>query len=271
MNRLQTEFHRLYHPRPADAAGSGGGTAGLIDDTGCVRAVVLEVARPADWTLLARVWRGVQTDLGLAAPAIAASGTDGLQLWFSLSEPLGVAPAHAFLAALRCRYLPDVAPQRVSLMPAPDASSASGGHARAVPALNEATGNWSAFVAPDLAPIFAETPWLDLPPSDDGQAKLLCHLVSNPPAMLAAALKQLEPVADPIGASPASAAHDSAHDSARGAGLPSTRPVVGTGYADPRHFLLAVMNDEGVPLALRIDAAKALLPHVGDRSDDRIG
>jgi hypothetical protein len=34
---------------------------------------------------------------------------------------------------------------------------------------------------------------------------------------------------------------------------------LGAGFADPRHFLFTVMNDETVPLALRIEAAKALL------------
>jgi hypothetical protein len=32
----------------------------------------------------------------------------------------------------------------------------------------------------------------------------------------------------------------------------------------PRQFLLVVMNDPGVALHLRIDAAKALLPFCGD-------
>jgi hypothetical protein len=251
MNRLQTEFHRLYHPRPAEAP-TDSGPDGLIDAQGRVRAMVLELARPADWEPLSTVWRGVQADLGLPAPAIAVSGTDGLQLWFSLGEPLGVPQAHAFLEALRCRYLPDVARQRVSLMPAPDAASASGGHAPRVPALQEATGNWSAFVAPDLAPVFAETPWLDLPPSEEGQANLLCKLASIRPPMLAAALEQLAPVADHSVASPLPADSDTR--------LVSTRPVVSTRYQDPRSFLLAVMNDEAVPLALRIEAAKALLP-----------
>jgi hypothetical protein len=253
MNRLQTEFRRLYHSDPAQVSGAGIDPEGLIDDQGRVRAMVLELARPADWEQLAGVWRGVQTDLGLPAPAIAVSGTDGLQLWFSLSEPLGVAPAHAFLVSLRGRYLPDVALRRVSLMPALDALSTSGQHARAVPALNESTGNWSAFVAPDLAPIFADTPWLDLPPGDDGQANLLSRLASIKPAMFAAALAQLEPAAGPAVPGPLAAGSDTRL-------VMSTHKVVTMGHQDPREFLLAVMNDEAVSLALRIEAAKALLP-----------
>jgi hypothetical protein len=36
--------------------------------------MVLELARPAEWPPLARVWQAVQAELGLPAPAIAVSG-----------------------------------------------------------------------------------------------------------------------------------------------------------------------------------------------------
>jgi hypothetical protein len=98
---------------------------------------------------------------------------------------------------------------------------------------------WSAFVAPDLAPLFAETPWLDLPPGDDGQAQLLEALKPVPPAALAAAEAALAPAAVAAPAAPAP--------------------------GDPVAFLLRVMQDEAAPLALRVDAAKALLPHLAPR------
>jgi hypothetical protein len=46
------------------------------------------------------------------------------------------------------------------------------------------------------------------------------------------------------------------------AGLDPT-PTTPTSAArpDPKHFLLQVMSDDTVPLALRIEAAKALLPY----------
>ena len=100
MNRLQSELHRLYL---ADESG-------LLDEQGRVRAMVLELTGPADWDVLSAVWRGVQADLELPAPAIAVSGTDGLQLWFSLEAPVPAAQAQAFLAALCAHYLPGVAP-----------------------------------------------------------------------------------------------------------------------------------------------------------------
>lgn len=218
--RLRTELQRLYH---------------LDEVHGQARAMVLELARPADWTALAAVWQGVQTELALPAPAIAVSGTDGYQVWFSLSEPCATAQAMAFLEALRERYLRGIAPQRIGLMLAPPT----------VPALQPATGHWSAFVAPDLAPVFNDTPWLDIPPSPDGQADLLVRLDSIKPEDFQRALARLATTPSPVTAT--STEH----------GLPTSK----THARSPRDFLLEVMNDERVELGLRIEAAKALLPY----------
>ena len=218
MSRLAAELHRLY---PTAAAGS-------------TQVLRLEVAAPADWAALGAVWRGVQAELSLPAPAIAVSGTDGLQLWFSLQQPVSTARAEAFLARLQARYLPDVAPARVRLH--------ADGLAPAVPAQDPASGNWSAFVAPDLAPVFADTPWLDIEPGADGQADLLARLTPTPAAAFDAAWQALQPAAAPAAPSPG----------------PS--PVAGTNV-DPRAFLQQVLNDPAAPLALRVDAARALLQH----------
>ena len=88
-----------------------------------VRAMVMELRRPPSWEVLSRVWHGVQTELELPAPAIAVSGIDGLQLWFSLAEPIAVPHAHAFLECLRSRFLPDIESSRIRLMAASDASA----------------------------------------------------------------------------------------------------------------------------------------------------
>jgi hypothetical protein len=216
MNRLQTALHRLYLAQPAHAEDDTQASA-LIDSSSRVRALVMELTRPPSWALLSTVWQGVQVELELPAPGIAVSGTDGLQLWFSLAEPVTASQAHGFLNALRMRFLPDTEPKRVRLMPAADASALHPErHAQLVPALQEQTGNWSAFVAADLAPVFVDTPWLDIPPNEEGQATLLRALVS-----------------------------------------PETTPA----EQDPRRFLQRVMNDDSVALALRIEAAKALLQH----------
>lgn len=214
MNRLADELHRLYPPTPAGST--------------CV--LRLEVGAPADWSALGPVWRGVQAELSLPAPAIAVSGTDGLQLWFSLQQPVSTALATEFLHRLQARYLADFTPARVRLQ--------ADGIAPAVPAQDPASGNWSAFVAPDLAPVFADTPWLDIEPGADGQADLLSRLSPTTPAAFQAALQALQP------ALPAAAATPS----------PASGPDL-----DPRAFLQQVLNDASAPLALRVEAAKALL------------
>ncbi|KRC12289.1 hypothetical protein ASE11_02185 [Hydrogenophaga sp. Root209] len=232
MTRLDTEQQRLY-PDAAD---------------GHTRALVLGLARPADWTLLRAVWQGVQADLELPAPAIAVSGTDSYQLWFSLAQPVALEQAQRFLEQLRQRYLPDVARSRILMWPPSDVAVAGSVHrAPAVPALQEATGNWSAFVSPDLPAVFGEDPWLDMAPGQDAQAELLSRLKCIQPDEWTHALERLIPAKVP-GAPPTRAPTQ-------------TTPPAPTGDApmEPRQFLMSVMNDASAPLALRIEAAKALL------------
>lgn len=217
MNRLQSELHRLYQPT---------GTSGT---SGTVRALVLELARPAEWDALSQAWRGVQADLRLPAPAIAVSGTDGLQLWFSLQQPVAASMAATFLQRLQERYLAGVAPSRLR-------HTAPSWQAPPVPAQQAGTENWSAFIAPDLAPVFAETPWLDIEPGGEGQADLLAKHQSINPTAFDAAMQALAP-----------------------AQTPDVPPTNEAADIDPRRFLQRVLNDEAVELALRIEAAQALL------------
>ncbi len=215
MNSLQTELHRLYAP-PTDAQDQ-------------VRAARLTLARPADWTTLGPVWRGVQADLELPAPAIAVNGHDGIELWFSFAQALAPEQVLAFVAALRRRYLADVDGERLG--------SAVGSVAELPPRQIEPLEQWSAFVAPDLAPVFGAEPWLDIAPSAEGQADLLARLASIQAADLRLALQRLGALAVPA---------------------PASVPV-STAEPDPRAFLQRVMQDDSVALALRIEAAKALL------------
>lgn len=246
MNRLQRELQRLYGPQ-ADA-GLGLDARGIVDAQGRVRAMVLELARPAEWAALSSVWGGVQADLALPAPAIAVNGSDGCQLWFSLVEPVPAPRAAAFLDALRQRYLGDSDPVRVAMLPALGTASAWPLlHARPVPALQADSGLWSAFVASDLVPMFTEEPWLDVPPSPDGQAELLAPLKSILPAEFELALQQLRPAAVP--SAPVQASNDAAQAATS---------------LDPKRFLLDVMSNDSLELALRIEAAKALLPYFAD-------
>ena len=126
-------------------------------------------------------------------------------------------------------------------------------HARLVPAVQEQTGNWSAFVAADLAPIFADTPWLDIPPNEEGQATLLRGLDTIKPAVFDEALKRLVAITTNIAVP-----------------LAHSRPVTTAANEDPKRFLLRVMNDDTVALALRIEAAKALLQHSNEHRPQQV-
>ncbi len=217
--------------------------------------MVMELKQPPSWELLSKVWHGVQTDLELPAPAIAVSGIDGLQLWFSLAEPIASSQAQTFLEALRVRFLPDIDSRRIRLMPAADTSALHPArYAPLVPALQQQTGNWSAFVAADLAPVFADTPWLDIAPNEEGQATLLRGLQTMKPDVFDAALKRLGP-----------------STSSFDAPVTHPQPAASNADEDPKRFLLRVMNDDSVALALRIEAAKALLQHSNEQRPQQAG
>jgi len=150
-----------------------------------------------------------------------------------------------------------------------------------VPALQVNCTDWSAWVAPELAVMFTDTPWLDIEPVDDGQAALLRPLRPIKPAEFDAALARVResasraPTAAPAlasarvgtGAALAHAPTASAEEPTPGDGrthaalAPALAPAA---FAhppedDPRRFLLRVMNDERLDMAHRIEAAKALL------------
>lgn len=239
--RLIAELQRLYG-LPDQPVNFELGALPMVDSAGRVRAMVLALKGPADWAALSPVWRGVQTDLALPAPAIAVNGQDAYELWFSLAEPVPLARATAFLEGLRARYLPGVKPPRVVCHPSEAALTQ---RALIIPAEQGDSGNWSAFVAPDLAAVFGEEPLLDVAPGFDAQADLLSHLACIKPAAFEAALAQWMPLVQDAAPSTHLA------DGPRLAGAEA--------YEDPRPFLRDVMNDASVPLALRIEAAKALM------------
>lgn len=240
MTHLDTEHLRLYLlPDTPDGA-----RAMAAADS--VRAIVLTLSQPADPDGLLHVWQRVQADLALPAPAIAVNGINGLQLWFSVAQPVSRSDATAFVQGLRTRYLASHASGRGADFPSPpDAAVAL--EVAPPPAQQTGTGHWSAFVTPDLVRIFADEPWLEREPSPQAQADLLSRLQSMTIAAFARALAQLHPAPAPTASPQALHAHP-----------PACAATPAHGEA-ARQFLLTVMNDTAVTMALRIEAAKALL------------
>ena len=261
MNRLQAEQNRLFLPTntQSDLQNPEVGDISLIGADGRVRAMVVELAQPAGWDGVAGLWQGIQDDLDLPAPAIAVNGIDGYQVWLSLSESVPITQAQDFLESLRLRFLSDIASKHIGMYPQVRiAAPWHAQHGGLVPALREKSGRWSAFVAPGLAGMFADEPWLDMPPNPDAQANLLSGFKSIQPAELKLAQDRLSPVnASSAGTrKPESAETTRVDDPRQYAEQSATREV-----QDPKAFLLAVMNDPSVELRLRIEAAKALLPY----------
>lgn len=243
VSRLATEFQRLYAAGPE----------------GSVRALVIDVGRPSDWELVGAMWRGVQLDLALPAPGIVIAGENSYQLWFSLAQGVRPEAAQRFLDGLRTRWLAGLAAPRVRVLLSPPGVPAE--VPPEVPA-EVKEGQWSAFVAPDLAPVFVEATWLDIPPSAEGQADLLKSLKSISPQQWDEAMALLAPVVEQDPAPEAMPATFQPMVSGAASAPSGAQNVFSssTGFTDPRAFLTHVMNDGSVPMALRIDAAKALIP-----------
>lgn len=275
---LQLHLKRLYATPDALTSAVDSASVGAA---GVVRALVLEVARPADWGVVSGLWRAVQHELDLPAPAVAVNGVDGYQLWFSVQHPVDAAQAHRFLTGVMQRCAPGVAVSRVATWPSLQqcrlptdngACDTPGGFA-CVPGLQVSEGRWSAFVAPDLAALFEQEPWLDVPPGDAAQADLLSRLGSADAQAFSHAVQKLSPAAvdgipdagagansnagSPSAAQPLPSNQLPSISAAAPLGAPHATPRVAS--LDARAFLQSVMADSAVPLHLRIDAAKALL------------
>lgn len=265
MDRLQTELNRLYLPIGAQSElqEPDVGDISLIGTDGRVRAMVLELAQPAGWDGVAGLWQGIQDNLDLPVPTIAVNGIDGYQVWLSLSASVPVTQALDFLESLRLRFLDKIDRKHITLYPQVHVSEPwSAQHARLVPAIQEKSGHWSAFVAPGLAGMFADEPWLDMPPNPDAQANLLASFKSIQPGEFQLAQERLRMVN-------ASTAGHTKSESAEMTGVNRMRQHAEQSSTldaqDPKTFLLDVMNDRTAALHLRIEAAKALLPYFDKR------
>lgn len=234
----------------------------LVSPAGMARAMVVSFARATDWAQVANLYQAVQDELDLPAPAVSVSGRKGYSLWFSLAEALPLAQIQAFLAALRLKYLADIPLAHLELQP----------NALAIktlaPARHNTTGKWSAFIDPSMGSMFIVEPGLEMAPILDRQAGMLAGLKSIKTANFQRALSILQAPSELDGEPALTLAEAAARLPTKVSRPPDladgyrySKLGEGNTYADPRDFLLAVMNDSSVGVKQRIKAAKALLPY----------
>lgn len=234
----------------------------LVSPAGMARVMVVSFARATDWEQVANLYQAVQDELDLPAPAVSVSGRKGYSLWFSLAEALPLAQMQAFLAALRLKYLADIPLAHLELQP--DALAIK----TLAPARHNTTGKWSAFIDPSMGSMFIVEPGLEMAPILDRQAGMLAGLKSIKTANFQRALSILQAPSELDGEPALTLAEAAARLPTKVSRPPDladgyrySKLGEGNTYADPRDFLLAVMNDSSVGVKQRIKAAKALLPY----------
>lgn len=265
MNKLIAELRRLYflpeQPFQNLDEGSAPVAIKLAEQGGMVRIMVVGFERAVDWGHAAMLYQAGQEDLELPAPAVSVSGGEGYQLWFSLTEPVPAERARLFLNALYRTYLREVRPAHLKFWPDVDASlSAEPSLLSFPPALHETSGKWSAFIDPGMGSMFIEEPGLGMAPTMDRQADLLAGLKSIKANVFERALNILQTRSEATTSPSELVAADSQESGDPVAPIRSTLNV-GSNFADPKSFLLAVMNDSSVTVDHRIEAARALLPY----------
>ena len=244
MNKLNAERHRLFGlpGKPGAAAGEAGGGP---DASGEHRLLRVAFRRPGDWEQAATIFQGIQDDLELPAPPVSVDGR-GFCLWFPLAQPVSREQANALLSSLIARYAADLPPDRIEAE-AVDAVELP-------PARLGGGDRWSAFIDPGMGSLFIAEPWLEMAPTADKQAELLAGFSEIKAEEFERALSRL---------APASPRTPPASDTPRHESAPAADGKLSLNgpHADPQSFLLAVMNDPNASPALRVEAAKALLPY----------
>lgn len=248
-DRLHGELERLYGLQACAEA------KGVSQDDS--RALILQLCKPSEWSSLAVLWHAFVSEWGMPAPAIAVNGRDGIQLWFSLTRPASSSRCERFLLALRDRFLDGLPQDRVSWYPSSKPLSEHGDSMfTAVPACTSGTDHWSAFVTRDLAAVFGDEPWVDVPPVRDQQAEILSRLSPMTRAQMDFVLEQLD-ATNSLGRKDAATYIEERFDgSDRRNGM---GPL--SEWRGPAEFLWAAMNNTSLPMGERIEAAKALLPY----------
>lgn len=256
MNKLESELKRLYllpgQEWPSPASDTDKPVIKLLSAEGLVRCLVVSVDNGGNWEHVAALYQGVQEDLDLPAPTISVSSEAGYQIWFSLSEPVPLQLARDFMAGLCRKYLAEIKADKLKLRPGTEGEL---GFVPVVPARLENTERWSAYIDPSMGSMFVEETWLEMPPSLDKQAGMLARQESIKAQDFQRALAEIKVTESEHGSLAANADPFPSRQSGKEAAL-----NVGSGFADPKSFLLAVMNDPSASTDQRIAAAVALLP-----------
>lgn len=259
MQSLSAELQRLFG-RPGqdlpDPLPETGLALDLVSPDEWVWTMVIGLAPAAGWTPVVALCEGVVNVLELPAPAVSVAGPAGFRVWFSLADPVPLDRAEAFLAGLQARFLGELPVAQLSLLP-----SAAARTVPLAPAHERGDGRWTAFIDPAMGGMFADETWLDMAPSPERQAELLAGFKSIALADFQRVLGVLAPGGAMVPALGGPVTGLVMEAPARPGTTPSAGLAVGSGFVDPKSFLLAVMNDPGANAELRIDAAKALLPY----------
>src|SRR5689334_13536433 len=119
MNKLMTQVQRLYvlPGQAGEISDPANDELLLVSPQGMARTMVVKFERSADWEQLAKLYQVLQDELDLPAPTLAISGHQGYRLWLSLAEPVPVALAGRFLAALRRSYLTGIPDEKLECRP----------------------------------------------------------------------------------------------------------------------------------------------------------
>lgn len=178
-------------------AGTKTAALNLVSAAGLTRTLVIDFdgvphgKGEQHWDKLCEVANGLQTELGLPAPAVSISGRKGYGLWISLEQTIPAATAQSFLHLLSKKYLNGV--EAIDLRP--DTATPTDGAvavAKLPPCLHRKNDKWAAFITPEVGAIFHETPYLESPASHAAQAKLLAGIESVPLMAFMQALTKLQ-------------------------------------------------------------------------------
>ena len=263
MNKLASELQRLYF-LPSQAwpnlqSETDNPIIHLITATGLVRCLVISVEQGCDWGQVGALYQGVQADLDLPAPALSVSVEAGYQIWFSLAEPVGLQSAQDFMTGLCRKYLAETKTTKLKLRPGIEEQLA---FLPLVPTKQAEAERWSAFIDPSMGSMFVEETWLEMAPNLDKQAGMLTGLASITAEEFEQALSFLQSAPELTANLPVQNNEPSQIPGHSEASILNQ----GSGFTNPKSFLLAVMNDPSASAEQRIQVAIALLPFFTNES-----